>query len=87
MWIGASVDCLKGNSPNKPVRVVVIILLPLLGSILYFLLGKSKAWPGRNVVESARKQRMPPQFRSCWIRVHPQVPREKRLTLSPPWAH
>jgi hypothetical protein len=43
IWIVALVDCLKGNSPNKLVWVVVIILLPLLGSILYFLLGKSKA--------------------------------------------
>ena len=42
MWIVALVDCLKGNSPNKVVWVIVIILLPLLGSILYFLLGKSK---------------------------------------------
>jgi hypothetical protein len=43
MWIVALVDCLKGNNPNKVVWVLVIILLPLLGSILYFLLGKSKA--------------------------------------------
>lgn len=43
MWIVALVDCLKSNNPNKLVWVLVIILLPLLGSILYFLLGKSKA--------------------------------------------
>lgn len=43
MWIVALVDCLKGNNPNKVVWVIVIILLPLLGSILYFLLRKSKA--------------------------------------------
>jgi uncharacterized membrane protein len=43
LWIVALVDCLKGNSPNKIVWVVVIILLPFLGSILYFTLGKSRA--------------------------------------------
>ena len=42
LWIVALVDCLKSNNPNKVVWVIVIILLPLLGSILYFLLGKSK---------------------------------------------
>jgi hypothetical protein len=36
------VDCLKGDNPNKVVWVIVIILLPFLGSILYFLIGKSK---------------------------------------------
>ena len=41
-WIVALVDCLKGNNPNKIVWVIVIILLPFLGSILYFLLGKSR---------------------------------------------
>ena len=43
LWLVALVDCLKGNSPNKLVWVVVIILLPFLGSILYFALGKSRA--------------------------------------------
>ncbi len=43
LWIVALVDCLKSNNSNKLVWVLVIILLPLLGSILYFLLGKSKA--------------------------------------------
>jgi len=42
LWIVALVDCLKGNSPNKVVWVIVIILLPFLGSILYFLIGKSR---------------------------------------------
>ena len=43
LWIVALVDCIKGSSPNKVVWVIVIILLPFLGSILYFLLGKSRA--------------------------------------------
>ena len=43
LWIVALIDCLKGNSPNKVVWVIVIILVPFLGSILYFLLGKSRA--------------------------------------------
>ena len=41
LWIVALVDCIKGNSPNKVVWIIVIILVPFLGSILYFLLGKS----------------------------------------------
>ncbi|MEO6246235.1 MAG: PLD nuclease N-terminal domain-containing protein, partial [Opitutaceae bacterium] len=43
LWIVALVDCLKGNNPNKLVWVIVIILLPFLGSILYFVMGKSKS--------------------------------------------
>lgn len=41
-WIVALVDCIKGNSPNKVLWIIVIILLPFLGTILYFLLGKSR---------------------------------------------
>jgi hypothetical protein len=43
LWIVALVDCIKGNSPNKVVWIIVIILLPFLGSILYFLFGRSNA--------------------------------------------
>ena len=39
-WIVALIDCIKGNSPNKVVWIIVIILLPFLGTILYFLLGR-----------------------------------------------
>ena len=42
LWIVALVDCLKSNNSNKLVWVIVIILLPILGSILYFVIGKSK---------------------------------------------
>ena len=42
-WIVALVDCIKGNSPNKVVWIIVIILVPFIGSILYFALGKSRA--------------------------------------------
>jgi hypothetical protein len=42
-WIVALVDCIKGNSPNKLLWVVVIILLPFVGTILYFLLGRGAA--------------------------------------------
>ena len=41
LWIVAIVDCAKSNNPNKVVWIVVIILLPFLGSILYFLFGRS----------------------------------------------
>ncbi|HWA09774.1 MAG TPA: PLD nuclease N-terminal domain-containing protein [Opitutaceae bacterium] len=40
LWICAIVDCVKSNNPNKLVWIVVIILLPFLGSILYFLIGR-----------------------------------------------
>jgi hypothetical protein len=41
MWIVALVDCLKSSGPNKLVWILVIILLPFLGSILWFVIGKS----------------------------------------------
>jgi len=40
LWIAAIVDCVKSNNPNKVVWIVVIILLPFIGSILYFLIGR-----------------------------------------------
>ena len=42
LWIVALVDCIKSSNPNKVVWIIVIILVPFLGSILYFLIGKSK---------------------------------------------
>ncbi len=42
-WIVALVDCVKGANPNKVVWMVVIILLPFLGTVLYFLFGRGKA--------------------------------------------
>jgi hypothetical protein len=44
LWIMAIVDCAKGNGPNKVVWIIAIILLPFLGSILYFLFGRSRNW-------------------------------------------
>ena len=44
LWIVAIVDCAKSNNPNKVVWIVVIILLPFLGSILYFLIGRRNTW-------------------------------------------
>jgi hypothetical protein len=43
LWIVALVDCIKSSNPNKVVWIIVIILIPFLGSILYFLIGKSNA--------------------------------------------
>lgn len=40
-WIVALVDCIKSNNPNKVLWIILIILLPFLGTILYFLLGKT----------------------------------------------
>ena len=34
LWIVAIIDCAKSDNPNKVVWIVVIILLPVLGSIL-----------------------------------------------------
>jgi uncharacterized membrane protein len=44
LWIVAIVDCVKSSNPNKVVWIIVIILLPILGSILYFLLGRRDNW-------------------------------------------
>lgn len=41
-WIVALVDCIKNGGPNKVVWIIVIILLPFIGTILYFLFGKGK---------------------------------------------
>jgi hypothetical protein len=40
-WLVALIDCIKSSNPNKVVWVIVILLLPILGSILYFIFGKS----------------------------------------------
>jgi hypothetical protein len=42
LWLAALIDCIKSNNSNKVVWIIVIILLPFLGSILYFLLGRSR---------------------------------------------
>jgi hypothetical protein len=42
LWILAIIDCAKGSNPNKVVWIIVIILVPFLGSILYFLFGRSR---------------------------------------------
>ena len=40
----AIVDCVKSNKTNgqKALWIVVILILPLLGVILYYLIGKKK---------------------------------------------
>ena len=43
LWIVALVDCLKSNNPNKLVWILVIILIPFLGSLLYFMIGRKGA--------------------------------------------
>ncbi len=40
LWILAIVDCAKSSNPNKVVWIIVIVLVPLLGSILYFIFGR-----------------------------------------------
>jgi uncharacterized membrane protein len=43
LWIVALMDCIKSSNPNKVVWIIVIILLPFLGSLLYFLFGRGRA--------------------------------------------
>ena len=40
LWVVAIFDCAKSDHPNKIGWIVVIILLPFLGSILYFIFGR-----------------------------------------------
>jgi hypothetical protein len=40
LWIVALIDCIQSSNPNKLLWIILIILLPFLGSILYFLIGK-----------------------------------------------
>lgn len=44
LWIFALIDILKSDfkdDVNKIIWVLIVILLPILGSILYFILGKT----------------------------------------------
>ena len=43
LWIAAIVDCARSNNSNKVVWIIVIILVPFLGSILYFLFGRGRS--------------------------------------------
>jgi len=42
LWIAAIVDCAKSSNPNKVLWIILIILVPFLGSILYFFFGRSR---------------------------------------------
>jgi len=44
LWIWALIDCLKSefNGSNKIVWVIVIIFFPVVGPILYFLIGRGQ---------------------------------------------
>ena len=41
-WIVALVDCIKSNNSNKVLWAALIVLLPFLGTIIYYMLGKSR---------------------------------------------
>lgn len=43
LWIVALLDCIKSNNSNKVVWILVIILVPFLGSILYLLFGRGRS--------------------------------------------
>jgi hypothetical protein len=44
LWLIALIDILKSNfsGNNKVVWIIVVILLPILGAILYLLIGRSQ---------------------------------------------
>jgi len=44
LWLWALIDCLKSdfNNNNKLVWVILIILVPFLGAILYLAIGRSQ---------------------------------------------
>ena len=44
LWLIALIDILKSNfsGNNKIVWIVVVILLPILGAILYLIIGKTQ---------------------------------------------
>ena len=41
-WVVALVDCIRSNNSNKVLWVAIIILLPFLGTLVYYMLGKSR---------------------------------------------
>ena len=43
LWVLAIIDCARSNHPNKVVWIIIIILLPFLGSILFFLFGRARS--------------------------------------------
>lgn len=44
LWLWALIDCLKSNfsGSNKLIWIVLIIFLPVLGPILYLLIGRGQ---------------------------------------------
>lgn len=45
LWIAALVDIIKSNfkdSNNKIIWILIVILVPIIGSILYFLMAKNQ---------------------------------------------
>ncbi len=42
LWICALISCIKSNNSSKLIWIIVIIFVPLLGAILYFLMGRGK---------------------------------------------
>jgi len=42
LLLAAAVDCLKSNNQNKVGWIAVIVLLPFLGPVLYFLYAQGR---------------------------------------------
>lgn len=44
LWIIALVDILKNNfqKDNKLIWIVVVVFLPILGAVLYFIIGRNQ---------------------------------------------
>jgi hypothetical protein len=44
LWVSAFVDILKSNfkKNNKLIWIIIIVLIPILGAILYFMMGRKQ---------------------------------------------
>ena len=44
MWVSAFVDIIKNNFKrnNKLIWIIVVVLIPILGAILYFMIGRKQ---------------------------------------------
>ena len=44
LWVSALVDILKNNfkKNNKLIWIIVVVMLPLIGAILYFMIGRNQ---------------------------------------------
>ncbi|MCL5031492.1 MAG: PLD nuclease N-terminal domain-containing protein [Bacteroidetes bacterium] len=48
LWVAALVDILKSNfkGDNKLIWILVVVFLPIIGAVLYFIIGRNKKTAG-----------------------------------------